>query len=515
LNNLGTIINQNKNMTKRTFFQIALLMLVVLALTGIKSEAAVDLKGNDLEIILDCSGSMAGIVDGRSKMDIAKESLNSVVNSIPDGSYVGFRAYGHISLRSQKDCTDSELIFPIKAINKQELISKINSLQPKGWTPIEYSLNQARNDFPVTQEYGKVIILVSDGEETCGGDPCAAVKRMLNEGFQVTVNTVGFDVSDIAEQQLRCIAEATGGEYKSAKNAAELTASLKVFSSRAFEGFTTSGGAKAGTGFVNAPLVESGSYGGDILSGESKFYKFSIKKGQEITLVANIKKEQALSGGSTTYCQWMIPRLSLYDKNRFKLEENYCESIFTDSEESKAISPQGTQPASLSVSITAEKTGEYYLSITSDWYKNCEESYTNKSYGARLEAEKTEKGKALFDVTIAIEGEGVDEPLAVATTNTIDGSSATPAIDTTDNSGPKSKSKSNIIIIIGSIISLIIIISIVISGIFIFKRKKQEGEKLEEETIQNNIVATIKCPSCGTENQVGDKFCSNCGKTLF
>jgi len=173
-------------------------------------------------------------------------------------------------------------------------------------------------------------------------------------------------------------------------------------------GYKSVSAAEAGISFATAPLVEPGSHEGDILSGESKFYKFSVKKGQEISIVANIKREQALSGGSTTYCQWMMPRLSVYDENRAKLISIYSDSIFDDDTEDMVISPQNTQPISLTAYGPAEETGEYYLSITSDWQGDCEEALAipTRSRGAEYEAEKIEKGKALFDVTIAIEGEG-------------------------------------------------------------------------------------------------------------
>jgi Mg-chelatase subunit ChlD len=437
---------------------------------------AVDIKGNDVEIILDVSGSMAGVIDGgRSKMDVAKESLATVINGMPENAFVGFRAYGHRSTSANKNCQDSELIYPISKINKDQLISKINSLNPGGWTPIDYSLQQARLDFNNNPEYGKMIILVSDGEETCGGDPCTTVKKMRDEGFNVVVNTVGFDVSGIAEEQLKCVAQATGGEYRSAKNAGELTASMTFFSQRAFEGFVNAGGTAAGTGFVNAPLVEPGTYGGDIRIGENKFYKVNAIKGQEIIAALSIKREQAMSEeNSTSMC--MLPTIKIYDKYQTVVGE-----VISDSCGSGAFAPiisgipsGSTVPFSYKATFISDKTNEYYISIGNDWKTDC----GNYSWCPEREAEKLKKDKAQYDIVIAVEGQGeAPEPKPDTTTDT---SSVNNAVENSTNNVKTDAQKTNdsgffqlsmmtlIAIVVIFVVTLIVSISITV---MILKKK--------------------------------------------
>ena len=387
---------------------ISLLITFVFCTLLCHQVQAVDIKGNDVEIILDVSGSMAGqLSDGGTKMNVAKNSLATVINQMPENAFVGFRAYGHRSTSANKNCKDSELIYPIGKLSKDSLITKINSLSPGGWTPIDYSLRQAKLDFNNNPEYGKMIILVSDGEETCGGDPCATIKTMRGEGFDVVVNTVGFDVSGIAEDQLKCIAAASGGEYRSAKNASELVDSMTFFSQRAFEGFINAGGTKAGTGFVNAPLVEPGTYGGDIRTSENKFYKINALKGQEIIAALSIKREQVMSDDKSCMC--MTPSIKIYDKYKTVIGEQFAEGCapFYDI---NGLEPLSTDPSSYRTEVIAEKSGEYYISIGNNWFEECKvlaypSSSSPEAENSKMEAEKNKKDKAQYDIVIGVEGQ--------------------------------------------------------------------------------------------------------------
>jgi hypothetical protein len=530
---------------KKVFFVGVIVLTMITMITDNKAQA-VEIQGNDLEIILDVSGSMAGLVEGRAKIDVAKEAIATVVNQIPDSSYVGFRAYGHQHHKSQKNCTDTELIFPISKINKQQIISKVNSLQPNGWTPIEYSLRQAKKDFSNKSEFGKMIILVSDGEESCGGDPCAAVKDMKSAGFNVVVNTVGFDVSAVAEKQLKCIAAATGGEYKSAKNAQGLIDSMTFFSQRAFEGFANAGGAAAGTGFTNAPLVEAGAYGGDIRTGETKFYKVNVKKGQEIVAALSIKREQAMSEKNAgSMC--MLPVVKIHDKYQTVVSELVASGCSTGAfmDITPGLKSGSTAPASYKSTFVAEKAGEYYISIGNDWRSDCG-SY---SWCLEWEAEKSKKDKAQYDIIIAVEGEGApgeQVPTTKASTDetksdTQDGSMTGEEASTKINDanvvhsskGVVTKGSNFMVMGIVGALSMIILIAIVFLVIKTLKKKKiaqstetplqqvatQGAQPVNESAdsasqSEGQSESQNKCSKCGGVNEPGARFCSGCGGQL-
>ena len=132
--------------------------------------------------LLDGSGSMMGHwVDGKSRIDVAKEILTRLVDSLrnnPDLE-LALRVYGHRYPRQSNNCQDTRLEVPFASKNHDAIINKLKEIVPKGVTPITYSMEQAANDFPTTQGYRNILILITDGIESCGGDPCATSKAFL------------------------------------------------------------------------------------------------------------------------------------------------------------------------------------------------------------------------------------------------------------------------------------------------------------------------------------------------
>ncbi|MDG4548808.1 MAG: VWA domain-containing protein [Candidatus Contendobacter sp.] len=172
--------------------------------------------------ILDASGSMKAKIGSQEKMTIAKEVMTNLLRDLPDTIQVGLEVYGH---RAKGDCGDIELIAPVGRIDKAALIQRIQSIDPKGMTPITQALQIAAERLK-TAEVETTVVLVSDGEETCKGDPCAAVGSLLQQGIKLKVHVVGFDVGDNEKQQLMCIAQAGKGKYFAANNAEQLKSAL-------------------------------------------------------------------------------------------------------------------------------------------------------------------------------------------------------------------------------------------------------------------------------------------------
>lgn len=187
-----------------------------------RAQTAGGSAGTGILFILDGSGSMAAQIDGKPKMDVAKEVMVDLIDGLPDNVKVGLEVYGH---RSKGDCNDIETLAEVGAVDKKTLIEKINSIKPMGKTPITKSFEIAGQKLAAMEEE-TTVILVSDGEETCEGDPCALVKSLKEQGIKVKVHVVGFDVGAKEKEQLSCIAEAGGGRYFAADNAQQLQEAL-------------------------------------------------------------------------------------------------------------------------------------------------------------------------------------------------------------------------------------------------------------------------------------------------
>jgi len=165
--------------------------------------------------ILDGSNSMWGQVDGAPKIFTAKKVLVSLLKDLPEGTNVGIMVYGH---RSEGNCRDVELLVPIGPNDPSKLAKRIETIQPKGKTPLTYSLEQSLPLFASLKGQNNYVVLVSDGKETCGGDPCQAAKKLAAAGVGLKIHVVGFDVSDEERKQLECIAKEGKGRYFNAKN---------------------------------------------------------------------------------------------------------------------------------------------------------------------------------------------------------------------------------------------------------------------------------------------------------
>jgi Ca-activated chloride channel family protein len=201
----------------------ALLLLASLPLAAAGPAAAAR-----VEIILDVSGSMRASLGAETKMAAARKAIRTTLDGIQPGSVIALRLYGHRVPQENKaeSCKDTELAFPFQAVDKAAFQAIVDGAQPRGQTPLTYSLEQAAHDFGPASDEQRTIILVSDGEETCGGDPAAAARSLLAQGFKLKVHTIGFDVDAAARAQLEAISTATGGEYHDARNAAALSESL-------------------------------------------------------------------------------------------------------------------------------------------------------------------------------------------------------------------------------------------------------------------------------------------------
>ena len=174
-------------------------------------------KENTL-FILDASGSMWGQIKGKAKISIAKEVMAKLVPELPAHSRIALIAYGH---RRKGDCNDVETLVPLGDNNSPAVLRAVAGLNAKGKTPLTRSVNQAFD--MLQQAKGKsTIILVSDGIESCDGDPCAAVKMARKGGVEFVLNTIGFGLGKGESAQLQCMAAAGDGQFFQAENAEQL-----------------------------------------------------------------------------------------------------------------------------------------------------------------------------------------------------------------------------------------------------------------------------------------------------
>ncbi len=184
------------------------------------------LNDRSVEIVVDASRSMWGRMGGEPKMVVAKEILEDVSYWFPEDLDLALRAYGSTSPSDNVDCTDSTLLVPFGEGNRDRIRRAIAGLRPLGQTPIAYALHQAARDFGTLQS-DRALVLVTDGIESCGGDPIQAAHELREQG--ITVHLIGFGLGNAADEDaasLQAVADASGGRYVTAGSAEELKQAL-------------------------------------------------------------------------------------------------------------------------------------------------------------------------------------------------------------------------------------------------------------------------------------------------
>lgn len=179
-------------------------------------------------LLLDSSGSMrASAGGGESKLDAARSALEHYVIATPDVVHLGFEVFGHKGSNAAPNkalsCRGVDVLATPGKVRYDNFASLTSHFKPTGFTPLALALRTAGTAFPKAQPEVNRVIVVTDGVETCGGDPVGAARALHQAGLEVTVDVVGFDIQSSAEERaLRRIAEASGGSYIDAGTAQAL-----------------------------------------------------------------------------------------------------------------------------------------------------------------------------------------------------------------------------------------------------------------------------------------------------
>jgi Ca-activated chloride channel homolog len=189
-------------------------------------------KIKNIAIHIDSSGSMNGQVSGGVKMDLAKNAVKKFAAGFPDETPITLRTYGHKGTGDDKDkqlsCSSTEVMYETNTYNEQNFSAALNKFKPSGWTPIAASIKAGYDDLKIkaAENTENILYVVSDGIETCDGDPVEEARKLANSDLQVKVNIIGFNVDDEGQRQLKAAAQAGNGQYYTVNSKVELENTL-------------------------------------------------------------------------------------------------------------------------------------------------------------------------------------------------------------------------------------------------------------------------------------------------
>ncbi|MEO6014571.1 MAG: VWA domain-containing protein [Devosia sp.] len=208
----------------------------------------------NVEIVLDASGSMLARIDGKRKIEIAREALNRLVTEeLKPGAPVALRVFGN----DKPGSCETSLAQPLGPLDPAATSQLVNSIMPQNLarTPIAASLAEVGNDL-ASATGQKTVVLITDGEETCGGDPRAAIAALAASNINLRVNIVGFDVGDTAvKAEFAEWARIGGGRYFDAETPGDLDKAVTAATQVPFE-VSDANGTIVGSGEVDGAAID-------------------------------------------------------------------------------------------------------------------------------------------------------------------------------------------------------------------------------------------------------------------
>lgn len=173
------------------------------------------LKTAHYAILVDASGSMAAKVGGKTRMEAAKEAVMEFAEQVPENATISLRVYGHEGSNKEREkglsCDSTEVLYN-SSFEAAGFKNALSQVKPVGWTPIALGLQMVKGDIPEGTD-DVVVYVVSDGIETCNGDPVKEAETLVSSDIQTVVNIIGFDVDNEGQKLLKEVASAGNGEF--------------------------------------------------------------------------------------------------------------------------------------------------------------------------------------------------------------------------------------------------------------------------------------------------------------
>jgi len=382
-------------------------MQATAALTTATANAAAEVT--DLMLIVDYSGSMnAKMKDGAAKVASAKKCVGDLVSKLPNDLNVGLIVYG---TNKKRGCEDIDVVQPLGPIDKASIKAKIDKYNATGMTPIAASLELAGKELAKSKG-GPAIVLVTDGAETCHGDPAGVAARLAAEfGVKFGINVIGFGIEPQEKAQLADIAAKGHGKLLTVENANELAGALqKVVTEkvapapkqRETKEYEAGGEAvKPGVFFGDAPVVKPGDYKGALAMKEVKFYQVSLRKGQELRAIGIVQKTPYQARNQFN----MVP-----GNETFSLTF-YDNSLAVVAREKVDVVGNPADPATFRATWPAAADGLTYIAIAAS------DNHDDKGDPVPVSPEGAIPKPSAYTLKIKIEGEstGTGEPSAAIT----------------------------------------------------------------------------------------------------
>jgi Ca-activated chloride channel family protein len=183
-------------------------------------------------LVFDASGSMTGPGFGENtttRIETARQALAEVLPEVAPVRNLGLLVFGP-GRKTGSECAHIDLRLRPGANTAEQIMSELKAVQPYGQTPIAASVSRAADVLDYRRRPA-VIVLLTDGEETCGGNPCALADELKREGRDTTVHVIGYMSARASglppAYPTRCLSERTGGLFVGVDTKDQLVKALR------------------------------------------------------------------------------------------------------------------------------------------------------------------------------------------------------------------------------------------------------------------------------------------------
>ncbi|RYE69822.1 MAG: VWA domain-containing protein [Rhizobiaceae bacterium] len=181
-------------------------------------------------VAIDGSGSMAGRIGGQTKVDLARDAAQRFLDGLPPSVEASLIVFGQQGDNSEagkaKSCAGVEVLAPLSN-DRARLGAAVSKVRAVGWTPLAAGLARAEALLAASSNRGEqVIYVVSDGEETCGGDPVATAQRISSGGTRAIINIIGFGLPASEAMAVKAVSDAGGGQFVNVNSRADYDRTL-------------------------------------------------------------------------------------------------------------------------------------------------------------------------------------------------------------------------------------------------------------------------------------------------
>lgn len=179
---------------------------------------------DDAMIVFDASGSMIHEAGAEgSQIEVARSAAHKILPTAARNRHLGLITFGP---GTSDQCSNISLKVPVQSNAAVPILAELDSIITDGGTPLSAAVEQAAETLDYKNKRA-VIVVITDGDETCGRDPCEVAKQLHENSSKLTVHVIGFKSNNGPELKSSCFADATNGMFVPSRNLEELTDALR------------------------------------------------------------------------------------------------------------------------------------------------------------------------------------------------------------------------------------------------------------------------------------------------